>query len=266
MKIAALYDVHGNLPALDAVLADVRREGVDRIVVGGDVLPGPMPRETLARLRSLEVAVHFLKGNGDRETLDESPERPSRVPESGRRQLRWCREQLDSTERAAVASWPPDVRLDVPGFGTVLFCHATPRSDEEIVTQLMPDELLRPIYDDVADVVVCGHTHLQYDRRVGATRVVNAGSVGMPFDTPGAYWLMIDAGRPDLSAGASAQAEGLQLRKTSYDLEAGAADVRRTAFPDAEQFASVYMLNPPDMLQMFTQYGLDALKAARHGA
>jgi putative phosphoesterase len=255
-RIAALYDIHGNLPALDAVLAEVRLQGVDRIVVGGDVLPGPMPVETLARLQSLASPVDFLKGNGDRETLEESPDRTSRLPESARRQLRWCQAQLDSTQLATVAGWPPHVRLDVPGLGSVLFCHATPRSDQEIVTQLITEELLRPIYDGVADVVVCGHTHMQYDRTVGATRVVNAGSVGMPFEPAGAYWLLIDAGRP----------EGLQLRKTSYDLNAAAAEVRATAFPDAEQFASVYLLKPPDMLQMFTQHGLDALKAAGHGA
>jgi putative phosphoesterase len=253
MRIAALYDIHGNLPALDAVLADVRRAGVDRIVVGGDVLPGPMPRETLDRLHSLDLPTDFLRGNGDRETLDEHPDRPSRIPESGRQQLRWCRSQLDDSRLAAVAGWPADVRLDVPGLGSVLFCHATPRNDEEVVTQLIPEELLRPIYDGVADLVVCGHTHMQYDRMVGATRVVNAGSIGMPFEAPGAYWLLLDAGR-------------VELRRTSYDLESAAAAVRRTAFPDAEPFASVYILQPPDMLQAFTQYGLQALQAAGDGA
>ena len=252
MRIAALYDIHGNLPALDAVLADVRRADVDCIVVGGDVLPGPMPREAIARLQSLDVPTRFLRGNGDRETLEESPDRPSRIPESGRRQLRWCREQLDEAELAAVAAWPPDVRLDVPGLGSVLFCHATPRSDEEVVTHLMPEPLLRPIVEGAADLVVCGHIHVQFDVMVGRTRFVNAGSVGMPFEQPGAYWLLLDG--------------TVELRRTVYDLEAAAADVRRTAFPDAEQFASVYILQPPDLLQTFTQYGLEALKAAGHGA
>jgi predicted phosphodiesterase len=252
MRLAALYDIHGNLPALDAVLADVRRAGVDRILVGGDVLPGPMPGDTLARLQSLDIPVDFLKGNGDRETIEESPDRPSRIPEPARRQLRWCQEQLGAAQRATVAAWPPHVRLDLPELGSVLFCHATPRSDEEVVTQLIPEELLGPIYDGAGEVVVCGHTHIQYDRIVGSTRVINAGSVGMPFEPPGAYWLLVDG--------------DIQLRRTAYDLEAAAAEVRRTAFPDAGQFASVSILQPPDMLQMFTQYGLDALKATSHGA
>ena len=262
MRIAALYDIHGNLPALDAVLADVVRAGVDRIVVGGDVLPGPMARACLERLQSVDVPVEFLRGNGDRETLEESPDRPSRVPEAARLQLRWCRRQLDDTQAAAVAAWPPHVRLDVPGLGLVLFCHATPRNDEEVVTQLIPEELLLSIYDGAGDVVVCGHTHIQYDRMVGRTRVVNAGSVGMPFEPPGAYWLLIHAGRRE---GLQLR-DAIELRRTAYDLDAAADAVRRTSFPDAAQFASVYVLQPPDMLQMFTKYGLDALKAAAHGA
>lgn len=253
MRVAALYDIHGNLPALEAVLADARAAGVDRIVVGGDVLPGPMPRETLARLESLDVPTEYVRGNGDRETLEESPDRPSRIPESGRRQLRWCRAQLDDVQAAAIAAWPPHVRLAFDGLGSVLFCHATPRSDEEVVTHLLPEPLVRPIFEGAADIVVCGHIHVQFDVKVGRTRVVNAGSVGMPFEQPGAYWLLIESSR-------------VELRRTEYDLHAAAAAVRRTAFPDAETFASVYILQPPDMLQTFTHYGLEALKAAGHGA
>ena len=257
MRIAALYDIHGNLPALEAVLTDVRRAGVDRIVVGGDVLPGPMPVETLERVQSLRVPADCLRGNGDRETLEERPERPSRVPETARQQLRWCRALLSDAQALAVEAWPLTRRYDVPGIGSVLFCHATPRNDEEVFTHLVPEPLLRPIFDGVADLVVCGHTHVQFDITVGRTRVVNAGSVGMPFEKPGAYWLLL-GDRPLRDA--------VQLRRTEYDLEAAAGAVRRTAFPHAEEFASVYILQPPDMLQTFTQYGLTALQAAADGA
>jgi len=250
MRVAALYDIHGNLPALDAVLADVALAGVDRVVIGGDVLPGPMPRETMARLQSLDIPVDFLRGNGDRETLEEATDRPSRLPETARQQLRWCRAQLADAQAHAIADWPPTVRLQLPGLGSVLFCHATPRSDTEVVTHLIPEPLLRPIIDGVADVVVCGHTHVQFDVMVGRTRFVNAGSVGMPFEKRSAYWLLLDG--------------GVEPRRTAYDLEAAAAEVRRTAFPNAEEFASVYILQPPDLLQTFTQHGRQALQGATH--
>jgi len=252
MRIAALYDIHGNLPALDAVLADVAREGVNLVVIGGDVLPGPMPVEVLDRLEALDVPTRFLQGNGDRETLAEEPGRPSRLPESARLQLRWTRAQLDERRAAVVGTWPPHLRVDIPQLGSVLFCHATPRSDEEVVTRLVPEPLLQPIFDGVADVVVCGHTHMQFDITVGGTRVVNAGSVGMPFEAPGAYWLLLD--------------RELELRRTPYDAGAAAAAIRRTGFPDAERFASTYILNPPDMLQTFTHYGLSQIEAATRGA
>jgi putative phosphoesterase len=262
MRIAALYDIHGNLPALEAVLAEVERAGVDRVVIGGDVLPGPMPRETLERLQSLEVPADFVRGNGDRETLEERPDRPSRVPETARQQLRWCRALVSDAQALAVQAWPLTLRYDIPGIGSVLFCHATPRSDDEVFTHLVPEPLLRPIFDGEADLVVCGHTHVQFDMMVGRTRVVNAGSVGMPFDKPGACWLLLDVGGsedPQLRG-------GVHLRRTEYDRESAAAAVRRTAFPDGEQFASVYILNPPDMLQTFTNYALAALETPTHGA
>jgi len=132
-----------------------------------------------------------------------------------------------------------------------MFCHGTPRSDSEIVTILTPAEAVDEACGG-APFVVGGHTHVQFDVSVGRTRVVNAGSVGMPFEKPGAYWLLIDG--------------GVALRRTEYDLEAAADAVRRTVFPIAEEFASVYILNPPDMLDTFTQYGLQALQAATHGA
>ncbi len=114
----------------------------------------------------------------------------------------------------------------------MLFCHATPRSDNEIFTRLTPEPRLVPIFGRLNVVVaVCGHTHMQFDRLVGQTRVVNAGSVGMPFGDPGAYWLLIG---PDV-----------QLRRTQYDLAAAAARIRRTSYPQAEEFAARNIIQPP---------------------
>jgi putative phosphoesterase len=253
MRVAALYDVHGNLPALDVVLAEVAREAVDLVLVGGDVMPGPMPRQVLERLQSLGVRTEFIRGNGDRECLAEVEGRVSPMPESLRRLLRWSRAQLTPEQLTAVSAWPETFRQDVPGLGSVLFCHATPRNDEEIVTRLMSDDVLRPILDGVANVVVCGHTHMQFDRVVGTTRVVNAGSVGMPFEQPaGAYWLRLGP--------------GVELRRTAYDVAAAAEAVRGTAYPSAEEFARVNVLQPPDMLDALTKYGLVQLGGVTNGA
>jgi putative phosphoesterase len=231
--LAALYDIHGNFPALDAVMREIRRAGVDQIVVGGDVVPGPMPREAMALLQDLGSSVQFIQGNGDREVLARMRGlETGMVPESYREVMRWVADTLMPEYEIVLASWPPNLRMDVPGVGRVLFCHATPRNDTEIFTRQTPDEVLRPIFDSVdVDLVVCGHTHMPFDRRVGGVRVVNAGSVGMPFNGPGADWLLLS---PDV-----------EFRHTSYDLQDAARRVRQTQYPRADEFAERNVLSPP---------------------
>jgi hypothetical protein len=145
-----------------------------------------------------------------------------------------------------VASWPATLRLEVPGLGEVLFCHATPRSDTEIFTRLTPEECLLPVFEGLnVPLVVCGHTHMQFDRTIGRVRVVNAGSVGMPFGKPGAYWLFLG---PDV-----------QLRRTSYDLTKAAERIRATYYPQALEFAANNVLQPPseeETVEAFTRLGL----------
>lgn len=228
-----LNDIHGNLPALEAVLDEARAARVDRVVVGGDVLPGPMPHETIARLLALDIPVQFIHGNGDRVVRAQmNGQEPAEVPEQFRDIIRWTAAQLSREDEQLIGRWPPTLRVRIPELGDVLFCHATPRNDVEIFTRLTPEERLRPIFDAVdAPLVVCGHTHMQFDRTVGKTRVVNAGSVGMPFQDPGAYWLLLGP--------------AVQLRRTAYDLEKAAAAVRRTSYPQGEDFASRSILNPP---------------------
>jgi predicted phosphodiesterase len=232
MKVAAVYDVHGNLPALEAVLADLRRLEVDRIVVGGDVLPGPMAAECLALLRDEKIPVDFILGNGEVAALAERDGRPSGVPEAFRAGVRWSGERLSAEDAEWVASWPLTLRFVVGGVGEVLFCHATPRDLNEIFTVRTPESVLRTIFDAAdASLVVCGHTHMQFDRQIGTTRVVNAGSVGMPFGGRGAYWLLVG--------------ESPELRHTSYDLAAAADRIRTGAYPGAAEFAAGNILDPP---------------------
>ena len=252
MRVAALYDIHGNLPALDAVLAEIRQIGVDRIVVGGDVLPGPMPRETMARLLELDIPTQFIYGNGDLAILAQIRAKdPSEVtywgtsggaplPEQFVELFRWTGRQVCEYQDV-LESWPLTTTVDIDGLGTVLFCHATPRNEVEIFTRVTPEERLQPVFAGVdASVVVCGHTHMQFDRMVGQLRVINAGSVGMPFATTGADWLLLGP--------------GIELRKTNYDLTATAEQFRRTEYPMVEEMAVRYILNPPTEEELFTAW------------
>lgn len=243
MRVAALYDIHGNLPALEAVLDEVRRANVDRLVIGGDVLPGPMPRETLDRVLGLDMPTQFIHGNGDRVVHAQMTGGDiGEVPEPYRDGIRWTAQQLNIDHQRALAGWPPTCRVEVDGIGDVLFCHATPRNDREIFTRLTPDDRLVPIFDAVhAAAVVCGHTHMQFDRTIGRTRVVNAGSVGMPFARPaGAHWLLLG---PDV-----------QLRHTVYDFEQAAARMRSTTCPQVETLAVRYVLQPPSETEMVDMF------------
>ncbi len=244
MRVAALYDIHGNLPALEAVLDEVRKAGVNHVVVGGDVVPGPMPCETIGLLRDLDLPVQFILGNGDREVVGWRRGQESDViPESYRETMRWVARQLHPDEETLLAGWPETVQVHVDGLGEVLFCHATPRNDTEIFTRQTAEERLRPIFDGLnVPLVVCGHTHMQFDRTIGKTRVVNAGSVGMPFSEPGAYWLLLG---PDV-----------QLRHTSYNLANAVDRIRATKYPQAEAFATRNVLQPPserEMLEIFSK-------------
>ena len=251
-KVAALYDIHGNLPALEAVLEEVRAAHVDRIVVGGDVIPGPLPRETLERLLNLDQAIEFIHGNCERSALAmmAAPSADSitywgtasrkPLPEPYRSRMWWSAERVRDYE-SVLAGWPRTRALQMEGLGRVLFCHATPRNETEIFTRETREELLAPIFEAFpADVVVCGHTHMQFERRVGKTRIVNAGSVGAPFGTPGAYWALLG---PDV-----------ELRRTSYDVERAAEAFRATSYPEVEEALEGF-LRPESEEQMRAIYG-----------
>jgi predicted phosphodiesterase len=244
MRIAAIYDIHANLPALEAVIGKIRQEKVDCVVVGGDVLPGPMPRETLEHLQDLDVPVQFIYGNGEVAVLEQlAGKDPAAVPEPYRPIIRWTAEQLGPEHERFLAAWPKTLCRNLPGFGEVLFCHATPRNENECFTRLTPASRLFPVFAGLgAALVVCGHTHMQFDRRVGRMRVVNAGSVGMPFGRSRAQWLLLG---PDVA-----------LRSTPYDLREAAKRIRSTRYPQAEDFARNSVLHPPSeraMLEVFSR-------------
>ena len=237
MRVAALYDVHGNLPALEAVLAELEELETDAVVVGGDVAIGPMPRATLERLLALGERALFVRGTGDREVAA-----PAAGADLWLERTRWSAAQLERGQLAWLAALPDTQSVDVDGLGPVLFCHGSPRSDEEILTRISPEERVAAAVAGVSEaVVVCGHTHVQFDRENAGKRLVNAGSVGMPYEAqPGAYWALLG---PDV-----------ELRRTEYDLEAAAAAVRASGFPAAEEHAAENVLTVPSAEEATEQF------------
>lgn len=235
-NVAAIYDIHGNLPALHAVLEKFKEVQPDLIVIGGDIVSGPMPQETLERLLSLGNQARFIRGNGDREVVmvfDGKPLPPT-MSEEVRRVTEWVAGQLSSLQRDFLAQQAESITLQIEGLGDVLFCHATPHSDEEIFTPMSPMERLNGIFSGVEEeFVVCGHTHMQFEHRLNKVRIVNAGSVGMPYaEQPGAYWLLIGP-------------QGVDFRRTTYDFEEAAKDIIASGYPQAQEFAGENVLAVP---------------------
>jgi putative phosphoesterase len=231
--VAALYDVHGNLPALDAVLADSAFARADAVVVGGDVAAGPLPAEVLDRLAGLAPPVRWVRGNADREVVAHFDRADTDHSIYGadapaQRADAFTAARIARGHRDLMAGFEEVVRLD-----GALYCHGSPRSDEEIITALTPRERLEPMLAGVDEaLVVCGHTHHQFELRVGEQRVVNAGSVGMPYEgRAGAFWLLVADGQPE-------------LRHTPYDVDAAGTVLRSSGFPDVDDLIRESLIDP----------------------
>ena len=230
MRVAVLADVHGNLPALEAALADVDAADVDRIVLPGDIALGPMPGETLDLLDSLGNRVVWVHGNCEREVV--SAYDGAGVPGINGDSARDCASLLDLRQRDLIDGLPMTVTLDVDGLGPTLFCHATPRRDDEFVLVDSPLALWNAALDGVEErVVVCGHTHMPFDRLVDGRRVVNPGSVGMAYGPPGAYWAVLGP--------------HVELRRTAYDVAAASARIAASRHPHGARWAREYVVEPP---------------------
>ena len=216
MRVAALADVHGNAPALEAVLAEVEREAPDLIVFCGDLTWGPLPEETVALLRSLNA--QFVRGNAERELLALFDELPAEATE----RQRFLVERHDEAARAFVAEFRDHVVVEIDGVGPTRFCHGSPRSDEELVTEATPPERARELLAGVEErAVVTAHTHVSYERRIDGTLLLNPGSVGLPYEgRPGAYWALLGP--------------GVEHRRTDYDLDEAEPRIRSGANPFAD--------------------------------
>ncbi|GGD78866.1 metallophosphoesterase family protein [Paenibacillus nasutitermitis] len=233
MKIAALYDIHGNYPALHAVLKELESIEPDILFIGGDIVSGPMPLQTLQTLRNFTGNVQMIRGNGEREVAEvlEGKTIPF-LDKKGIEKQKWVAKQLTSSDRQFLASLPETKVLTANGLGEILFCHATPHSDEEIFTPLTPDEHVKTLFHSVEQpFIFCGHTHLPFVRKIDDKQIINPGSVGMPYTgNPGAYWALIDE-------------NGFELKYTSYDLEEASKAILKSGDPEAEEFIENYIKN-----------------------
>jgi len=238
MRIAVLCDIHGNLPALQAVLAEVEKAGVDLVVFGGDVAAGPMPVETIEMLAGYSRPARFVRGNADRQMV----ELFDGLRHATEALDLWPATMLSRTHRDFLNSFEPSVEVAVDGLGSVVCCHAGLDSDElPIITPATRDAVIaEAVASAHGNLVVAGHTHMQFDRRVTNGRMVNAGSVGKPYAAePGAYWALLGP--------------QVELRRTAYDFAAAAEAVRRTAVPEREELAAD-IIRPPTAEEAITVF------------
>jgi putative phosphoesterase len=247
-SLAVLSDVHANIHALREVLAELERSPVELVVFSGDITWGPFPRETVDTIRTLAAAVPvaLVRGNGDRALL----ELAAGSREAGSEREPW----MVANHRPEDVEWLRGVRfqvdVDVAAVGRLRICHGSPRADIEVLTPETPmDRLVAACAGVDADVLVTGHTHLQFERRVaGAERVrrhLNPGSVGLPYavEAPGARWVRVDGGA----------AEPFRFMVTPYDLDAHLAAVALTDDPRREVIAGL-LRNPPALAETI-EYG-----------
>lgn len=240
-QLAVLADIHGNVAALEAVLEEVLPLAVDAVISLGDAVSGPFPRETLTLLLDLPVPLVAVRGNADREVLAGDPAHGQD----------WVLAQLTPGQVTAMAAWPPTATVALAALGEVHCCHATPRDDEDVVLTTSTDERVRDVLSGVVEpLVLCGHTHMPFDRHVGRHRFVNPGSVGMPYGEPGAAWALLG---PDV-----------ELRRTDYDRAAAAAHIRRdSGWPGAAAFADENVVSPPSAAEALAAFQpLEALRSA----
>jgi putative phosphoesterase len=229
-RVAVLADVHGVLPALEAVLAEPDVRGADRVVLAGDLAAGPLPVATLDLLTGLGERAVWVSGNADRELVEYRRGTGTDIPDPV---APWAAGQLREDHVELLAGLPARAELEIADLGHVVFCHATPRDDEEVVlVDSRPArwaDVLAGVDDDVA-AVVCGHTHMPYVRLTHGRLAVNPGSVGMPYGRPGAHWALLGPG------------DAVSLRRTAYPYDEACTRIAaESGYPDAAAWADEYV-------------------------
>ncbi len=231
--VAVLSDIHGVLPALDAVLAEPALRAAELIVVTGDHASGPQPSAVLDRLLGLGDRVRLVRGNADRELVSLRRGELIAIPDDV---TPWAAAELSEAHVDLLAGLPHPLTIEVDGFGDVLFCHGTPRDDAEVVLVDTRMSRWREAFANVPETVhtvVCGHTHMPFVRTVDRRLVVNPGSVGMPYGRSGAHWALLRDG-------------AVELYRTAFDVDAAAAAIERdSTFSGRGQWCDDYLRSTP---------------------
>ena len=242
-SVAALSDIHGVLPALEAVLAEPDMAAAERIVLTGDIAAGPQPVAVLDRLVGLGERVTWVRGNADRELVTLARGGTTTIPDPI---APWAAAQLTDEHVERLARLEHPVTLPVDGFGDVVFCHGTPRDDDEVVLVDSRLERWSEVLDDLPDdvrTVVCGHTHMPFVRLAHRRQIINPGSVGMPYGRQGAHWALLADG-------------AVSLRRSAFDPDVAAAAVcRESAYPAVAEWADYFLHSRASDAEAITTFG-----------
>ncbi len=240
MRIALISDIHGNLVALQTVLADIKTARVDQIVCLGDVAAnGSQPREVIEHIRDLGCPI--VRGNTDDwflvpQTFDPNSERERRLMTM----LNWAMEKFSPADFDFMRTFQPTIQTPLDNGATLLCYHGSPQANADVILSTTPDdELARMIGDRRATVLAGGHTHQQMLRRYLDAFVVTVGSIGMPFargsisqqdrHPPWSEYAIVDARGRNLA---------VELRRVPLDVNAVARAARASGMPDAERWVS----------------------------
>ena len=242
MRIAFISDIHGNLTALLAVLADIKKHGSDQIICLGDTISlGPQPQETLNALRELNSV--YIMGNHDEAILDPEKAPDLEITEHLVPDLYWCRDQLAATDFEFIKSFQSTHEITFPNGIQLLAFHGSPTSTTEIIQATTPPELLDEYFAELpASVFIGGHSHIQMLRRYGKKLILNSGSVGNAFEfafspgnpprlLPWAEYAIIDQ---------SGDSFDVDLRRTYFDIDALLKIVKQSDLPGADWWSKQY--------------------------
>jgi putative phosphoesterase len=237
VRLALISDIHGNLPALDAVLEEIAQEDVDEILCLGDVAVGPQPAETLERVRELGCPV--VLGNWDAYFVKGFPPQKTEIGRQLVEMGEWWAGQLSPEHRAFIETFVGEIRRA----GLVAF-HGSPRSYEDFIYATTPDPELSQMLDGTrAPMMAAGHTHFAMVRHYDGALLVNPGSVGLPFAkqeavmriSPWAEYAIVDSSHGRLS---------VDLRRTDFDVESLLALIKTSGMPHADWWAGLWFRPP----------------------